>query len=477
MSRPTYEVPTEYYYRLHHPRPRFKNDIESVLLYMASEISHIQCCEKKEFQLLLNSAIKLYPGNRSATEKTINNWRTEISALFGLIEREGNLRKPGKMAFILSENQDLIEFFRYFLYYFQYPGGFLKPHETVKMINAGIKFKPANYLIQVLLEGQKLVENGKFGITKAEATHCIFNDLRVTRDLQSPKITAMQIIDQRRKNIEYDNGGDVTRYAGDILDYMVLADLTRLRPNYQYYLNMANLDVFQAFIYAKETFDGYEPLYIKENLNLADVKAKEDLWFTHINNRLYSSIFRADVLSIIEDPEEPTSKTHQSEFIAEVLKKLRSRQVAEGCMRTKEIGDLGECIVIEHEKLRLKNMSRTDLLHLIKKFPEHLAAGYDIGSYDGIGDIRRYIEVKTTISHRKLHVTNFHMTPSEWSAANSLGEMYYVYRLAISSENVSLFLIRDPVGKYKQNLIDMVLRNGADMRYSEKSGDWEELLV
>lgn len=444
---------------------------------MASEISHISIYEKNQFKQQLNDAVRRYPGNLSATDKTINNWRTEISALFGLIERDSSLRKPGRMAIILSENQDLIEFFRYFLYYFQYPGGFLKPLETVKMINVGIKFKPANYLIQVLLEGQKLAEDGKFGITKAEATHCIFNDLRVTRDFQSPKDTALIILNQRKNNIEYNNGGDITRYAGDILDYMVLADLVRLRPNYQYYLNMAELEVLQAFVNNKETFPEYDPLYSKENLGLADVKSTEDSWFRYINMSLYSSIFRADVLSIIKDSEAPAPKTPQSEFIAEMLKRLRSRQVAEGSMRTKEIGDLGENIIIEHERMRLTKMSREDVLHLIMKIPEQFAVGYDVSSYDGIGAMRRYIEVKTTISHGKLHVFNFHMTPSEWSAANTLGKSYYVYRLAISAETISLFLISDPVGKYKQNLIEMIPRNGADMRYSEKSGEWEELLV
>lgn len=322
-----------------------------------------------------------------------------------------------------------------------------------------------------------MAEDGKFGITKAEATHCIFNDLRVSRDLQSPKDTAQIILNQRKNNTEYNNGGDITRYAGDILDYMVLADLVRLRPNYQYYLNMAELEVLQAFVNNKETFPEYNLLYSKESLGLTDVKSTEDSWFRYINISLYSSIFRADVLSIIKDSEVPAPKSPQSEFIAEMLKRLRSRQVAEGSMRTKEIGDLGENIIIEHERVRLTKMNREDILHLIMKIPEQFAVGYDVSSYDGIGAMRRYIEVKTTISRGKLHVFNFHMTPSEWSAANTLGKSYYVYRLAISAETISLFLISDPVGKYKQNLIEMIPRNGADMRYSEKSGEWEELLV
>ena len=138
---------------------------------------------------------------------------------------------------------------------------------------------------------------------------------------------------------------------------------------------------------------------------------------------------------------------------------------------------MGEAIVIEHEKIRMVTLKREDLLHLIKKIPETFAVGYDISSFEGIGDIRRYVEVKTSISRGKLATSNFHMTPSEWSAANSLRKTYFVYRLMISSKDVNLFLIQDPVGQYKSDTLDMVPRDGADIRYSDKSGYWEKLLV
>lgn len=54
-----YCVPDEYYIRLHHVRPRFKNDIENVLIYMAGEISKIPELPKKEFAERLNAAIYL----------------------------------------------------------------------------------------------------------------------------------------------------------------------------------------------------------------------------------------------------------------------------------------------------------------------------------------------------------------------------------------------------------------------------------
>ena len=36
-----YKIPEEYYFRLHHVRPRFKGDIENVLIYVAEEISRV----------------------------------------------------------------------------------------------------------------------------------------------------------------------------------------------------------------------------------------------------------------------------------------------------------------------------------------------------------------------------------------------------------------------------------------------------
>ena len=472
-----YRVPDEYFYRIHHARPRFKNDVENVLLYMAGEIAKLEKEDEETFREKLNTAIKLYPGNATKEIKTINNWRTEISALFGLIEHEDEYSKPGKMAAVLADNQDLIEFFRYFLYYFQYPGGHLKPHETAEYIQRGIKFKPAKYLIRVMLEGRKHVKDGKFGITKAEATHCIFNDLRVTRDQRTAKATALLIIENRNSSVEYDHDGDVTRYAGDILDYMELADLVNYRPNYQYYLNTSQLEALQAYIDNDTYFKPYERFYGLDKIEAADIAQTQDDWFAYVNKELDSAIFEADALSIIEDAGEKADTEDKSQFINEILTKIRTRRLVEASVRTKEIGDVGEAIVIEHEKIRLTKLERIDLIRNIKKIPEALAAGYDISSFEGRGELRRLVEVKTTISRGKLALSSFHMTPSEWSAASSYKDIYFVYRLMISSEDVSLFLIQDPVGKYKSSLLEMIPRNGADIRYTEKSGRREELLV
>lgn len=174
-----YKIPDEYFFRIHHVRPRFKGDIENVLIYMAEEISRIGECETSKFVQRINAAIYNYPGNVHRELKTINNWRTEISALFGFIEHTETTDKPGLRAIELAENQDLVECFKVFLYNFQYPGAHIKPKNVLEQVEAGVHFKPAQYILKLLRYANKEGGNSN-GITKFEACHCVFNDLRVT---------------------------------------------------------------------------------------------------------------------------------------------------------------------------------------------------------------------------------------------------------------------------------------------------------
>jgi hypothetical protein len=466
-----YSVPEQYFCRLHHVRPRFKNDIENVLIFMASEIVKIGEKPVDEFMLALTRAITLYPGNASKEQKTIANWRTEITSLLGLIEFTGDNAKPSSLSHKLNENQDLLEFFRYFLYYFQYPGGHLKPHETAKLIELGVKFKPAKYLLEVLLEGER--KTGKrFGITKAEATHCIFNDLRVTRDGRSPSDTVDLILHNRDNRYEYDESGDVVRYAGDILDYMDIAGVVKSPPNYHYYHNPSNIEVIKAFVESDNYFNSYDSLYGQRDIQPRTVAAFQENWFHYVNTKLDQTLFEADLSEYIDEAEAPGVTS----FIKEVLAKIRSDQELQVDIKTKAIGDVGESIVLEHEKARVTNLGLQELLHLIRKIPTSLAVGYDIQSLES-DRTRRYIEVKTTISKSIINVNRFHMSTNEYNVAQSNLERYWVYRLLISRENVRLFLIQNPVERYKESLLTMQLGDGVDVTYSEKAGNWERLLV
>ena len=62
----------DYCIRIHHVRPRFKSDIENVLIYMATEISKLEPQPDSNFAESLNAAIRIILQYRS-TLKTINN--------------------------------------------------------------------------------------------------------------------------------------------------------------------------------------------------------------------------------------------------------------------------------------------------------------------------------------------------------------------------------------------------------------------
>lgn len=467
-----YEVPAPYFCRLHHVRSRFKNDVENVLIFMASEIVRIGEQPTSDFMERLTRAIHLYPGNGSKEDKTIANWRTEISSLLGLVEFDGVSARPSALSHRLNDNQDLLEFFRYFLFYFQYPGGHLKPHESARLISLGVQFKPAKYLLQVLLAGEEKTGQ-RFGITKAEATHCIFNDLRVTRDHRAPSQTVDLILENRKHHYEYDESGDVTRYAGDILDYMDIAGLVTLPPNYHYYHNPANIEVIKAFIEASVHFEAYDPLYDQPTVETSTISELQEDWFHYVNQKLNSDLFEADLSEYADDSEAPDV----SDFIKEVLEKIRQDQDLQAIIKTKAIGDVGESIVLEHEKVRVTTVGLEALLHLVQKIPNKLGVGYDIQSLEH-DKTRRYVEVKTTISKSRINVNRFHMTSNEYNVAQSNLDRYFIYRLLISREDVRLFVIQNPVQKYKENLLSMELSDGGvDVTYSERSGTWETLLV
>ena len=100
-----YQIPNEYWHRIHFVRPRFKANIENVLLYMANECCRIPTCSCEDYSKRYFQAIKMYPGNIGMTDKTLQNWRTEIPALFVFYTEDQNLDNQNKVS--SPENQIL----------------------------------------------------------------------------------------------------------------------------------------------------------------------------------------------------------------------------------------------------------------------------------------------------------------------------------------------------------------------------------
>lgn len=470
----TYKIPDEYFFRLHHVRPRFKNDVEEVLLYVATSISEMTVLPEKEFNDELNKVLFGFNKNSTSTKKTIDNWRTEISALFAFIqETEGHLQ-PGITAKRLANNQYLDEFFNYFLFSFQYPGGHIKSQNVIKQIEVGVRFKPCQFILQLLIEGEKLT--GKpFSITAEELTQCAYFDLRVTRDNRHPKVVAELILENRANNVAYEHKyqslwnekthsfpskGDVYRYAGDILDYMVLANLLNHKgTGYYYYLNSENKEAINFHLSHSVWFNEYDKYYGAENISTSEIGALEEIWFDYVNSFDNIEAFA------------PHLDEREAENISALIQEYYSRMKGDKKVPTKIFGDYGETLVLAHEYLRTKDKSNRQ--HLINKIPTPLGVGYDLQSIE-IEKKKRYIEVKTTKSRKAINSNRFKLTPNEWDTAETLGDNYFIYCLTINEQGKNIFIIQNPVKQHE--LGNIKIDKNLVVEFSKTSGQWNKLL-
>jgi hypothetical protein len=464
-----YRTPEDFHIDMHFVRPRFKSDLENVLSYFSNSISKLSPTESKTFNAELDNLIKGFPGNSSLAAKTIANWRTEISALLGFIQYEGALLKPSRIAFELSNEQDFISFFKCFATKLQFPGGHVKDNFNSELIALGIKFKPAALFLKVInLLKEKNKEQGY--LTKDEATYVLLNDTRFLK-VDSDLNLAVKIIQKNRneESLEYSgqvgctkSHGDQTRTAGDILDYMELANILQ-RKGRKFLINVSESKVINRFLNQPDLFKGYDEFYNIKGLKAKDLSAIRADWYDYVNTLNFSD-FKTDIGVFIR------SHTEDEDIDIEIDYETVHR------LSTKEIGDKGEAIIIAHEKAKLIEAGAEHLKHLVKFMPTHLAVGYDVHSRD-FDDSHKYIEVKTTVSNKKLTQYRFHLTPNEWNAAFTNRGTYYVYRLIITAEKRNLFVIKDPVGAFQQGLVKVMSPSGFDIIYNDKSGWDEELLA
>ena len=484
-----YRIPDKDWFRIHFVRPRFKSNIENVLLYMANECCRIPTCSCGEYRKRYFEAIKMFPGNIDMKKKTLENWRTEIPALFGFYteDKDADVTETSSMATFLHENQDLTQFLRIFLYSFQFPGGHMKGKDVKEVIEHGIKFKPARTIVQVLMAGNRVLsESGKdkeMSLSAEEATYCIFNDLRVTTGKVSADDIANNVLENRKLRMKYYNPqdkqsysltgsartkGDMTRYAGDILDYMEIANLLVKRNGY-YYLKGNEFAALKTFADDTTWFNGYDSMYGRKDLITADISKVEPVWFDYVQESMKPDLFKSDIQTVFENAGE-----------VDVVVETRIKDVVtSGDRTTKDIGNLGEALICSHEKMRLKINGYKDFVRLVQivDSPSY-HPGFDIDSFEGDGtEDHRYIEVKTTVSKKKIQLYGFHMSTNEWRVANTIKEHYCVYRLMLSEEDRILYILRNPVALYKEDKIEAEPRNGMDISFSTEAFGKTELLT
>lgn len=484
-----YQIPDKYWFRIHFVRPRFKSNIENVLLYMANECCRIPQCSCSEYNQKYLNAIKMFPGNIGMTKKTLDNWRTEIPALFGFYkeDKDANITETSQMAVFLHENQDLTQFLRLFLYSFQFPGGHMKAADVKDIIYNNIRFKPARTIIQVLLAGNTILckqdSSKEMSISAEEATYCIFNDIRVTSGDVSANEIAKTILNNRKNKVKYYNPkdkkilsltgsprtkGDVTRYAKDILDYMEIANLL-ITTNGYYYLKGNEVAAINKFRDDKTWFNGYNSFYGKKDIETIELTKIEPEWFDYVNNSMKPDLFKTDVQAIFG----------QIGTIDVVIDDRIKEVVSSDDRTTKDIGNLGEAVIFGHEKMRLKVNGYEEFVRLVQivDSPSY-HPGFDIDSYEADGtEDHRYIEVKTTISKKKIQMFGFHMSPNEWRVAGTIKEHYCIYRLMLSEQDKILYVLRNPVSLYKTDKIEAEPRNGMEISFSTDLFKPTELLT
>ena len=114
--------------------------------------------------------------------------------------------------------------------------------------------------------------------------------------------------------------------------------------------------------------------------------------------------------------------------------------------RNRSLGDAGEALVMDYERLRLETAGKDHLARNIEQVSKTVGdqAGYDIRSYHTDGR-DRFIEVKTT---RFGQYTPFYISYGEVQFSKTYADSYHLYRVFGFRKSPRLFTLRGEVGKH-----------------------------
>ena len=461
-----YKTPQEHFFRLNFPRSRFSRTLEDTLLVLADRIVNIGIMEKDQFGKLLDKAIR-ETSEGDLEEMTIRNQRTEMIRLFGLVKYEGDLAIPGSRLSMLIQTQDTPRFFKSFCNRFQFPGGFLKAYKVSEMVQAGVRFKPASYVLRMLKIATS--KYGEFALNAAEVTHFIFYDRRITVDGEEPKFALARIVEARENNVELDKTNDLIRYARDFLNYMVEANLlTKYKGMYA--LNEKEATAIKTIIADKNFFDQYSKAIRQDGTwDSEEYKKADEEWTEWFADSVEDDAFETSTQALMPDD---TNYPTQWQKLKEILE--RKDPTLRGAA-LKEIGDEGEKIAYEYEKDSIRKINPS-FVRMVKLVSDTQALGYDLLSVSK-EDVRKkkYIEVKTTKKNRTTGLNiPFTISINEWSVAKQLGDDYYVYRVIISKEGVTIFSIQNPCQRANDKTLT-VEPTGFKVTYSDEAGSFLEM--
>lgn len=466
-----YEIPSEFFFELHHPRPRFKKDRENVFGNMAFSIAELDGTTTKYFRKNIDIAIENISGNKKP--KTIDNWRTEITTLFSMKQELDGKVYATDITKELANTSNLKRFFLRAMLTFQYPGGFLKNRTIKNIVEADIIFNPLLWLSNFFTSSNA---SNDLYITDLEFCYCVLNDLRVTSRHEKISSTYDRILENRKENIGYNRSGDKKRSAGDILDYSVLAGILYKDKLKRFRVKESAIPLLQFFNSNYSLFKSYADIN-----ELSEIDNLKNTWIDFVNNTSKNLLLKFSMENNISSDndfmEDANSDQLEPDDINSDYRELKLENLSRLYVQisSKEIGDKGELLAQIHEKLYLRKAGHHGIGKRVKRIPNHLAVGYDILSRKSDATMRQ-IEVKTTMSQKETFIHKVHLTENEWFAAKSHRARYYIYRIAISDNEKKLCIIKDPYSLYEKNKIKVHERDGVDLTFDNTCYEEVELL-
>lgn len=432
-----YSTPEQYFYRCAFPRGRLLSQLEDDLTLF---IQLIMKNAGKPVEVFNRDFDEEYSKYHSVTEKTVANHRTEMTTLFGLIylSPEGFIEATDRTK-SLWEKQDFYVFFKSFADKFQFPNAINNSHNTIEQIERGIKFKPAQYILKLMVLAVNKY-GGDFSVSGSEISNLIFNDLRVTTGKIKPEELLETLIHYRTQKIRYEASSNLSQHGREFLGYLVLANLlSQDETNTTFKLNINEKESIDSIINSDAFFE-----FPSDYTSSVDVRKKTDLewdmWFGGLSKL-----------------EESRLSTPVSAFKDIIEKDVLSEEAPLPITSDlKNIGDLGENIVLKYERDKIKSI-RPDKAGLVARVSHDTTLGYDIQSLEFEDlDVKKHIEVKTTnrtYPPDAQILTWFPMSINEWNTAKSYQNSYYIYRVFLVNKNVKLFIVKNPTDKESRGLI------------------------
>lgn len=477
---PKYKTPAEHRLLLHFSKSRFNRRFEDTLLRLAEKLSELPPLPVAEFKKEMTTFLSAQLGQH-LSDKAIANNITEPTRLFGLVVYQENNVFVGDRTINLAKDQDVPSFFKSLCYRFQFPNGINKIQVIEELVAAGVRFKPAQYIIKLLRAGGE--KTGRtFAVTAQEVAQLVFNDKRVTVDQEDPGVRVEEFIRLRDKGILCETDNKVIRYTRDFLNFMVWANLLREYKK-QYFLNdkektaldfIADDDTFfEEFDIAKQG-DTIERQEIKEAIpSWMEYYADSEFAADRALKTSLASFSQATVEITGEGNKVETVTTKGIEFTEDILEAVAEQKADR--RNLKAIGDEGEAIMYSIEKNRVQS-ERPDLLPLVRIVSNDTSLGFDIQSIlDFDTATKKFIEVKTT--KRNFTPTDFgataffNISANEWNTAKQYGDNYFIARVIIAKEKLSIFIIQNPCKRLEEEKLKIF---PVDYRliYQEESGSF-----